>query len=185
MTVQYFGNCVSQRKVYEWAERFKGGHTSFVVARSDSVAWRFMKYRTFETFLMVRHCQTVTLPHHYEATGFYFQHSVETQISIPEMLGTHDFSSVRLPTRCVTYPQRCFRQRMAALVVVIFWCSMQCIGKMYSVSNDGVYRLFKRILLPFCILHRTWCLFSIHAHCRKANHTTLQKFRIMNYVPFY
>jgi hypothetical protein len=35
MTVEYGGSCMRQRRVYEWVEGFKGGHSSAADARSQ------------------------------------------------------------------------------------------------------------------------------------------------------
>lgn len=52
---------------------------------------------------------------HEKLTRFCFQHTVGTKITNSEFpSNTQDFSSMRVPTAGVTYPQRYFRQVLSA-----------------------------------------------------------------------
>jgi hypothetical protein len=72
----------------------------------------------------------MSLRHNYKVTRFYFEHTVGTKIAIPEIsLNTRDFPSVRLATRSVTWPQRCFRRTIPE----IYRC--KGFGKLTQIKN--------------------------------------------------
>jgi hypothetical protein len=85
---------------------------------NDKYCCRVQYYSLSKTSLRVRHqirTFSTLLCYHQEVTRSYFQHTMRTTITTPKIsFNTQDISSIRLPTQGMTYPRRCFGQRIAS-----------------------------------------------------------------------